>query len=105
MEATLPRATYQSVTAAVDRRLNHYPLLAKRLHFSLLQNGTLLQSQFRPHEGDRFTIKLSGPSSSVVPEWLRTLMPWRDESEIQAHAEQQLPSRKLAFSAGLPTRN
>ena len=61
MEATLPRATYQSVTAAVDRRLNQYPLLAKQLHVSLLQNGTLVQSQFRQHEGDRFRRHAFGP--------------------------------------------
>ena len=63
MEATLPRATYQSVTAAVDRRLNQYPLLAKQLQLSLLQNGTLVQSQFRQHDGDRFAITLSGPAA------------------------------------------
>lgn len=101
MEATLPRATYQSVTAAVDRRLNQYPLLAKQLHLSLLQNGTLVQSQFRQHDGDRFAITLSGPSSAAVPDWLRTLMFWRGESEIQAHAERQLPGRKLALSSSL----
>jgi len=101
MEATLPRATYQSITAAVDRRLSQYPLLAKQLHLSLLQNDALVQSQFRPHEGDRFAITLSGPSSSAVPDWLRTLMFWRGESAIYAHAEQQLPGRKLAYGAGL----
>jgi hypothetical protein len=85
--------------------LNQYPLLAKQLHFSLLQNGTLVQSQFRPREGDRFAITLSGPSNSAVPDWLRTLMFWRGESAIHAHAEQQLPGRKLAYNAGLPTRN
>ena len=102
MEATLPRATYQSVTAAVDRRLNQYPLLAKQLHLSLLQNGTLVQTQLRQHEGDRFAITLSGPSSAAVPDWLRTLMFWRGESAIQAHAEQQLPGRKLAYARESP---
>ena len=63
MEATLPRATYQSVTAAVDRRLNQYPMLATQMHLSLLQNGALVQSQFRQHDGDRFAVMLSGPSS------------------------------------------
>lgn len=103
MEATLPRATYQSVTAAVDRQINHYPLLTKQLRFSLLQNGMLVQSQFRQHECDRFTVRLSGPSSAAVPDWLRTLMFWRGESAIQAHAETQLPGRKLAYAGGLTT--
>jgi hypothetical protein len=105
MEATLPRATYQSVTAAVDRRLIQYPLLAKQLHLCLLQNGALVQSQFHQHEGDLFAITLSGPSSLAVPEWLRTLLFWRGKSAIQAHAEKRLPGRKLAYSASFSTRN
>ena len=106
MEATLPRATYQSVTATVDRRLKQYPSLAAQLHLSLLQNGTLVQSQLRQHDGDRFAITLSGPSSSAVPDWVRTLIFWRNDSSLlQAHAEQVLPGRKLAYRAVLPTRN
>jgi hypothetical protein len=96
MEATLPRATYQSIVAAVDRRLIECPLLAKQLHLSLFQNGGLVQSQFRQHDGDLFAVTISGPSSSAVPEWLRELMFWRGESALQAHAERQLPGRKLA---------
>jgi hypothetical protein len=99
MEATLPRATYQSILAAVDRRLIRYPLLAKQLHVSLFQNGALVQSQIRQHEGDLFAITLSSRSSSAVPEWLRNLIFWRRGSAIQAHAERQLPGRKLAYDA------
>jgi hypothetical protein len=99
MEATLPRATYQSVMMTVDRRLIEYPLLAKQLHFSLRQNSALVQSQIRQHEGDLFAITISGPSSSAIPEWLRNLIFWRGESAIQAHAERQLPGRKLAYDA------
>jgi hypothetical protein len=105
MEATLPRATYQSVTAGVDRRLTQYPLLAKQLHLSLLQNGTLVHSQFRQHAGDQFAITLSAPGSLAVPGWVRTLMFWRGESEIHARAERQLPSRKLAYDSRLPAGN
>jgi hypothetical protein len=103
MEATLPRATYRSVTATVERRLSRYPLLTKQLHVSLLQNGTLVQSQFRPNEGDRFAITLSAPSCSAIPDWLRALPFWCNDSPIQSHAEQQVPGRKLAFGAGLRT--
>jgi hypothetical protein len=99
MEATLPRATYQSVTVVVDRRLNQYPSLAAQVQLSLLQNGTLVQSQFRQHDGDRFAITLSGPSSAAVPAWLSTLICWRGDSAIQAHAEQQMPGRKLALGS------
>jgi hypothetical protein len=99
MEATLPRATYQSIMAAVDRRLIEWPLLANQLQLSLFQNGALVQSQIRQHEGDLFAITLSGPSSSAVPEWLRNLIFWRGHSAIQAHAERQLPGRKFAYDA------
>jgi hypothetical protein len=105
MEATLPRATYQSVTAAVDRRLSQYPSLAAQVQLSLLQNGTLVQSQFRQHDGDRFVIMLSGPSSAAVPAWLSTLICWRGDSAIRAQAEQQMPGRKLAYRPALPARN
>lgn len=103
-EATLPRATYQSVMAAIDRRLIEYPRLAKQLHVNLFQNGAIVQSQIRQHEGDLFAITLSGPSSSAVPEWLRNLIYLRGDSAIQAHAERQLPGRKFAHGAGLARR-
>jgi hypothetical protein len=105
MEATLPRATYQSVTATVDRRLSQYPSLAAQVQLSLLQNGTLVQSPFRQHDGDRFVLTLSGPSSAAVPAWLSTLISWRGDSAIRAHAEQQIPGRKLAYRSALPARN
>src|SRR3954471_23935616 len=52
MEASLPRATYQTIVAAVDRRLVEYPLLAKQLNLSLFQNGALVQTHIRQREGD-----------------------------------------------------
>jgi hypothetical protein len=103
MEATLPRATYQSVTAAIDRRLQKYPSLAKQLRLSLLQNGTLVQSQFRQHDGDCFIVALSGPSSAAVPHWLRTML-WDGKSRIKARAEQQIRGRNLAYGTGSPAR-
>jgi hypothetical protein len=104
MEATLPRATYRSVTTAVVRRLKQYPSLAKQLHLSLLQNGTIVQSQFRQRDGDSFIVMVSGPSSAVVPRWLRSMLFWQRESAVQARAEQQLPGRKLAYGTGFTAR-
>ncbi len=102
MEATLPRATYRSVATTVERRLANYPLLAKDLHMSLTQNGSLVQSQFRQHDGDRFAIALSAPNISAMPNWLRCLVFSRGEARIQSRAEQQMPGRKLTFGASLP---
>ncbi len=97
MEATLPRATYQSVTATIERRLANYPSLAERLQLSLQQNGVLVQSQFRQHEGDRIMISLSAPRSAASPGWLQTLMTGRGDSTIHARAERQIAGRKLAY--------
>jgi hypothetical protein len=105
MEATLPRATYRSIAATVERRLSQYPLLIKQLRLSLLQNGTLVQSQFRQKDGDRFAVTLSVPSRSAVPGWLRALVFWRNDSPIQAYAERQMPERRLAYSASHSGRN
>jgi hypothetical protein len=96
MEATLPRANYQRVTATVERRLKQYPRLIKQLHLGLLQNGTLVQSQFRQKDGDQFAISLSAPSRSAVPDLLRALVFWHNDFPIQAHAEQQVPPRILS---------
>jgi hypothetical protein len=103
LEATLPRATFESVTATTMRRLTAYPLLTKQLQLTLMQNGSPVQHQFRQADGDHFSITLSAPISAVVPAWVRTIMPWRSESSIQAHAERQIPGRKPAFGAGLLT--
>jgi hypothetical protein len=103
LEATLPRASYRSVTAAIERRLTDYPLLLRQLQLTFTQNGSPAPRQFGQSEGDRFSIMLVAPNSAVLPEWLRTIMFWRTESRIQAHAEMQLPGRRLSFGAGLPT--
>jgi hypothetical protein len=94
-EATLPRATYQSVTAAVERRLVKYPLLSGQLQVNLLQNGTPVGQKFRAGDGDRFSITISVPASVAMPTWLRKFSPWHDESLINARAERDVPGRKL----------
>jgi hypothetical protein len=94
-EATLPRATYQSVKAAVERRLVNYPLLSGQLQVNLLQNGTPVGQKFRAGNGDRFSITISVPTSVAMPTWLRKFSPWHDESLINARAESDVPGRKL----------
>ncbi len=97
MEATLPRATYQSVAATIERRLANYPSLAERLQLSLQQNGVLVQSQFRQHEGDQIMISLSAPRSAASPGWLQTWTKRQGDSTIHARAERQIPGRRLAY--------
>jgi hypothetical protein len=101
LEATLPRATYQSVTDVVERRLSSYPRMAEQLQLTLVQNGAPVERRFRQHDGDRFSITLSAPNSSVLPRWLRTVTFWRPDALIYAHADQHVPTRKLLRSAVL----
>ena len=95
VEATLPRATVQSVTAVVERRLASYPQLNGQLQLSVLQNDTPVDQRLRVRDGDRVVITLSAPTSSLGPGWLRKLLPWRDRASIDVHAEYQTPGRKL----------
>src|SRR3954454_21823431 len=95
-EAMLPRATVESVRAAVERRIGDRRLLF-HLQLTILQNGQPAQRQIRQSEGDRFAVSVSLPSSDVVPGWTRLLNPSHRESLLYAHAERQVPSRKLAY--------
>jgi hypothetical protein len=105
IEATLPRATYQSVVATVERRLAQYPALAQQVLLTLSQNGVPVQTQFRQREGDRIAISLSAPGSAGIPEWLRRFSCWRAGSRIRAEAEQVIPGRKLALLRGQSAPN
>jgi hypothetical protein len=95
MEATLPRATYQSVTATVHRRLEEHPHLYEHITLTLLQNGTPVIDSLRADEGDEFSIALSVPVSSAIPDWLEKTSLWHAQQYINAKATCRLPSRKL----------
>lgn len=97
VEATLPRATYQSVVAAVERRLTGYPeRSAERLRISLQQNGKPVRGVIRPADGNRLTVALAVPSEEMLPGWLRALAFWHSGSAIEGRAERHLPGRRLA---------
>ena len=94
-EATLPRATYQSITAAVERRLTDYALKSGQLQITMLQNGIPVGRQFHAGDGDRISLTISVPTSATLPAWLRKLSPWRNEAPTSARAERDVPGRKL----------
>jgi hypothetical protein len=96
IEATLPRATYETVTATIERRLIGYPRLVKELHIGLEQNGSLVQQQFFQHEDDEIAVTLWAPSTAAAPAWLQRFV-CNGDSRIQARAESKIPGRKLAF--------
>lgn len=102
LEATLPRASYESVTSAIERRLSNYPRLPQQLQLTLLQNNSPAPRQIRRHDGDQFSIRLAVPAAAIVPDWLRAVFFWRTDSRIEAHAERHIPGRKLAFDSHSP---
>jgi hypothetical protein len=95
VEATLPRATYQTIWETVERRLASYPDLAQQLQFSLLQNGTPAGGRFRAAAGDRITVELSAPTFSALPDWLRRISFRQEQAPIHGRAERDVPGRKL----------
>jgi hypothetical protein len=95
MEATLPRATYLSVTATVRRRLEEQPRLSEHVTLTLLQNGKPVIDPLRVHEGDEFSIVLSVPVRSAVPDWLQKASVRHGQQYVNAKATCRLPSRKL----------
>jgi hypothetical protein len=97
LEATLPRATLQSVAQTVERRLAGFsPQVADRLRFSLQQNGAPIRGVIQAREGDRLSVNLAIPTREVLPRWLRTICFWRADAQIEVHAERQIPVRQLA---------
>lgn len=95
LEATLPRATYQSISQSVERRLARWPQLTGHLQLTLLQNGAAIRPAFRPADGDQLSLSLTVPSRAAMPRWLRALNFWRADSQIEVHAERQMPGRHL----------
>lgn len=96
LEATLPRATLQSVAQSVERRLEVYPQLTDRLRFSLQQNGAPIRGLIQARDGDRLAVTLAVPMREVLPGWLRVVCFWRADARIEARAERQRPGRRLA---------
>ena len=99
LEATLPRATYRSVSQSVERRLAGYPQqLSSRLRFCLQQNGAPIRGIIQAREGDRLAVTLAVPTHDAMPRWLRTAFFWRADSLIEVRAERQKPGRQLPSS-------
>jgi hypothetical protein len=99
VEATLPRATYQSVSQTIERRLAaHCPRLSDQFRFTLQQNGAPVRGAIQPREGDVLSVTLAVPASASVPNWLRRLCIWAPESNVEVRAARRLPGRNLVES-------
>jgi hypothetical protein len=95
MEATLPRASYDTVKETSERRLDGYPDLSSRLQISLLQNSVPVARNLQLHDGDRLSIILTADTDAALPQWLKTIRFWRSSPQLQVHAERQMPTRHL----------
>jgi hypothetical protein len=95
IEATLPRATYHSVAATVQRRLEEQPQLSEHITLTLLQNGMPVIDSLQVHEGDEFSIVLSVPVRTAIPDWLEKTPLWHGQQYINAKAACRLSGRKL----------
>jgi hypothetical protein len=92
-EASLPRATTQSVVQSIERRLEGYA--RDRVRFSLQQNGAPVRGAFQVSDGDRLSVTLAVSTHDVLPRWLRSVALWQAESQIVVQAERRLPGREL----------
>jgi hypothetical protein len=94
-ESILPRATYQSIYAAVERRLADYPRLGSRLQMTVLQNGRPVGQRFRAREDDRISITISASASAMMPGWLTTVPQWRGDLLLTARADRTMRGHRL----------
>jgi hypothetical protein len=96
LEATLPRATYQSVRAAAGRRLTSYHHVAGQLQLAIQQNSAPLRAKLQPQPGDRMSVAIATTARAVTPRWLQALKFWGSGEQILVTAERQMPGRALA---------
>jgi|SRR5688572_23514435 hypothetical protein len=93
LEATLPRASRESIAAAVQRPLIAYPALAKQLNLTIENNHRLLRGAFHPGAGDRLSVTLATSTHAVIPGWLRTLRFWASDELLEIRVEREMRGR------------
>jgi hypothetical protein len=93
LEATLPRATHQSVARAVARHLD-----GRRtggLQLTLQHNGVPVAGVIRACGGDQLAVALALPTLDVLPRWLRGVSFSQTQSHVAARSERRMPGREL----------
>jgi hypothetical protein len=97
LEATLPRANYQSVVDTVTRRLANRVALSEKLALVVHRNGAAVGGALRTVGGDRIAVTLTVPARAVAPNWLSVLSLRTGESQIEVRAERQVPGRVIGW--------
>ena len=95
LEATLPRATLESITDTVHRRVASYPSLKSDLRVMVAKNDKPVLGPLQPRQGDRLSVTLAASTHAVLPAWLRTLRFWEYDKAIQLRIERVMPGRVL----------
>lgn len=95
LEATLPRATRDSIDHTIERRLARHSIPTSELTIRVEQNGAVAPRVLQVADDDRLAISLSLPADSVLPAWLRAATPWENSSPIEGRSERHVPGRRL----------
>lgn len=93
LEATLPRATAESIADTVERRLGRLAAPGSDWTLDLKQNDMPTRMISGPREGDHFSVTVSLSNRAALPDWLRRMSLWRGDSRIEAQAERRMPGR------------
>jgi hypothetical protein len=91
VEATLPRATSQSVLSTIERRLPKHSIDPRKLNFTLLDNGNSVTGRVQAREGDRLSVILSANVSSPVSNWFNK----NSRAPLTVRTEREVPGRRL----------
>jgi len=94
-EATLPRASFESIELVVARRLAHYPQLGGDVQLQVTVDGLPVLGWVHAVGGDLVTVTVAAPRSKMVPAWLTSLGVRQAEHEIVATVERTMPGRKV----------
>jgi hypothetical protein len=101
LEATLPRATRQSIEQLVERRLTCLAVTPGELRIGVEQNGAPVRGVVQAGDGDRLSVAIAVSSDAVLPHWLRGTNFWSGASQIVVRAERRMPGRELGGGRAL----
>ncbi len=96
-EATLPRATMQTVRELIRRHLQREGIPASAVHIAICRNGAPVLKNAVFQEGDRIAVALALPFEAAMPEWVRSISPRLKNSSITAESESRIPTKYLVF--------
>jgi hypothetical protein len=90
VEATLPRASRQSVQATVERRLSAESMDPRKVNLTLLENDIPITGRIHPVEGDRISVVLS-ESMASTSSWLNI----NGRAPLTVRTVREVPGRRL----------